>query len=78
MNFTWPKVTLLNGGALLLRYLSVLGGLAGFAAITYFGLSSPVLPYSKASLYTVDRVLDPARAGSIQAEDFIVTFNGAA
>jgi len=77
MKLSWSRATLLNGSSLLLRYLSVMGGLSAFAAITYFGLTSPVLPYSKATLYTVDRVLDPVRAGDIQAQDSIIKFNGA-
>ena len=56
------------------RMTRLVGGLLGTTgvvsalALAYFGLTSPALPYTKYSLYYVDRLTDPARAGgSVQA-----------
>ncbi len=38
MNLSWPGATLLNRGALLLRYLSVLGGVLASFAVEKFSL----------------------------------------
>ena len=64
------------------RMTRLVGGLLGTTgvvsalALAYFGLTSPALPYTKYSLYYVDRLTDPARAGEIQAGDEILSFNG--
>lgn len=76
MALSMPKPVLPARVPALVRYVCALGGLVAFGAITFFGLNSPVLPYTKLSEYTVDRVLDGARAGDIKPGDEIFKFNG--
>ena len=63
----------------IIRQLEVafaVGGFAAFVSLAYFGLTSPAMPYSKANVYEVDRLIDVTRAGAIQPGDLILTFNG--
>ncbi|NIS79996.1 MAG: hypothetical protein GTO14_07270 [Anaerolineales bacterium] len=59
----------------LLGICFAVGGALVALSLSYFGLTSPSLPYSKLALYTVDQLTDSARSGDIQPGDEILSFN---
>lgn len=60
----------------ILRITLALGGTLAALSLSYFGLTSPGMPYSKLDLYTVDRLTNLAHSGDIQPGDVILTFDG--
>lgn len=57
------------------RYSVVFSSVVAFSVIVFFLFTSPVLPYSKFSLYVIDKILNPTQAGSLNDRDIVVTFN---
>ncbi len=60
----------------LLRIFLAVGGTLAALSLSYFGLTSPAMPYSKLDLYTIDRLTNQAQSGDIQPGDVILSFNG--